>query len=74
MRGIYYAQALQKEVAGGRMWNRSNLQAIRLTKYHLGDRVRFPESHIMNWVILRPDGSEETNELGNFIDHWKPPK
>ena len=61
-------------IKDGKVYGRINNRPLRLTKYRLGDPVRFPESRIMNWVVLRPDGSEEANELGNFIDHWKPPK
>jgi uncharacterized protein YegJ (DUF2314 family) len=61
-------------IKGGKVNGRINNKPLSLTKYRLGDRVTFPESRIMNWVVLRPDGSEEANELGNFIDHWKPPK
>ena len=61
-------------IKDGKIYGRINNKPLRLTKYRLGDPVRFSESRIMNWVVLRPDGSEEANELGNFIDHWKPPK
>ena len=61
-------------IKGGKAHGRINNKPISLTKYRLGDRVTFPESRIMNWVVLRPDGSEEANELGLFIDRWKPPK
>jgi hypothetical protein len=61
-------------IKSGKVNGRINNKPLSLTKYRLGDRVTFAESRIMNWVVVRPDGSEEANELGNFIDHWKPPK
>jgi uncharacterized protein YegJ (DUF2314 family) len=61
-------------IEDGKIYGRVNNKPLRLTKYHLGDRIRFAESRIMNWVVVRPDGSEEANELGVFLDHWKPPK
>ena len=61
-------------IKDGKIYGRINNRPLALTKYRLGTPVRFSESRIMNWVVLRPDGSEESNELGNFIDHWKPPK
>ncbi len=61
-------------IADGKIYGRVNNKPLLLTKYHLGDRVQFPEARIQNCVIVRPDGSEEANELGNFLDHWKPPK
>ena len=62
------------KIEGGKIYGRVNNKPLRLTKYHLGDRVSFPESRVLNWVVLRADGSEEANDLGNFLDHWKPPR
>lgn len=43
-----------------------------LTNYKTGQRITFPEDEIMNWVIVRPDGTEEGNYVGKFLDHYKP--
>ena len=45
-----------------------------VSHYKTGQQITFPESKIDNWVILRPDGTEEGNPVGKFLDHWKPPK
>jgi uncharacterized protein YegJ (DUF2314 family) len=45
-----------------------------LTNYEKGQTIKFPESDVKNWVIVRPDGSEEGNDVGKFLEHWKPPK
>jgi uncharacterized protein YegJ (DUF2314 family) len=45
-----------------------------LTNYKKGQRIEVPESNVKNWVILRPDGSEEGNDVGKFLEHWKPPE
>jgi uncharacterized protein YegJ (DUF2314 family) len=45
-----------------------------LTNYKKGQKIEFPESDVKNWVILRPDGTEEGNDVGKFLEHWKPPK
>lgn len=45
-----------------------------LTNYKNGQRIEFPESDVRNWLILRPDGTEEGNDVGKFLEHWKPPK
>jgi len=37
-----------------------------------GQRITIPESKIDNWVIVRPDGTEEGNYVGKFLDHYKP--
>jgi uncharacterized protein YegJ (DUF2314 family) len=61
-------------ITDGKIYGRVNNRPLLLTKYRLGDHVQFPESRILNWVVLRSDGSEESNELGKFLDHWRPPK
>jgi hypothetical protein len=40
--------------------------------YKEGQRIAIPESKIDNWVIVRPDGTEEGNYVGKFLDHYKP--
>jgi uncharacterized protein YegJ (DUF2314 family) len=45
-----------------------------LANYKKGQRIEFPESDVKNWVIVRPDGSEEGNDVGKFLEHWTPPK
>jgi Uncharacterized protein conserved in bacteria (DUF2314) len=37
-----------------------------LDNYKRGQRITFSESKIDNWLILRPDGTEEGNKSGNF--------
>jgi uncharacterized protein YegJ (DUF2314 family) len=55
-------------VVHGRIANK--LGAV--TNYHEGQAVTFPESEVMNWLFIRPDGSEEGNVVGKFLDHYKP--
>jgi len=40
--------------------------------YKFGDSISFPESKVMDWTIVHPDGSEEGNVVGKFIDTYKP--
>jgi len=37
-----------------------------------GDSYSFPESEIYDWTISRPDGSEEGNVVGKFLDTYQP--
>ena len=39
--------------------------------YNWGDRVSFPESKVMDWTIVHPDGTEEGNVVGKFLDTYK---
>ena len=42
-----------------------------LTNYHRGQRISVPESEIKDWLIQRPDGSEEGNVVGNYLRQHK---
>ena len=33
--------------------------------------VMFPESELVDWVITHPDGIEEGNVVGKFLDEWQ---
>ena len=37
-----------------------------------GDVHTCLESEILDWTIVRPDGSEEGNVVGNFLDTYRP--
>ena len=43
-----------------------------LRNYKTGQTTTVKESEIDNWVIVRPDGTEEGNYVGKFLDHYKP--
>lgn len=47
-------------------------ELLGVKNYKTGQRITFPESQIDNWLILRPDGTEEGNFVGKFLDHYKP--
>lgn len=54
----------------GRLW--SQIDLVR------GFRLRQPyattEREIVDWMIAKPDGSEEGNVVGKFLDTYQPPK
>jgi hypothetical protein len=39
--------------------------------YRFGDAISFPESQVIDWTIVRPDGSEEGNAVGKFLDSYQ---
>ena len=44
---------------------------IHLVKgYSYGQRYSFPESEVYDWLITKPDGREEGNFVGKFIDAY----
>jgi hypothetical protein len=40
--------------------------------YNFGDQISFPESHVMDWTIVHPYGTEEGNVVGKFMDTYRP--
>jgi hypothetical protein len=69
-----YVFVVVEKISGGRVYGRINNKLLALKTHRYGGRVAFPESKILNWCIVRPDGSEEGNYVGNFLDYWRPPK
>jgi uncharacterized protein YegJ (DUF2314 family) len=62
-----------KEIKGGMIRGTIGNKLGVVTNYRMGQTIEFPESKIMNWVFIRPDGSEEEgNVLGKFLEHYKP--
>jgi|GEM_PF-795869 len=39
--------------------------------YRRGDNYTFPESELIDWTISKPDGTEEGNFVGNFLDTFQ---
>jgi hypothetical protein len=39
--------------------------------YKRGDPYEFPETELVDWLISRPDGSEEGNFVGKFLDEYQ---
>lgn len=38
--------------------------------YRKGQKYKFPENEIYDWLITKPDGSEEGNFVGKFLDTY----
>lgn len=60
-----------RAIKNGKIYGRIN-SPMPIAGHKRGDLISFPESEIINWVIQRPDGSEEGNAVGKFLDHYKP--
>lgn len=39
--------------------------------YKLGDAYSFPETELVDWTISKPDGTEEGNFVGKFLDTYQ---
>jgi uncharacterized protein YegJ (DUF2314 family) len=51
----------------GRIWNDINV----VRGFRAGQSHTFPEAELVDWMITRPDGSEEGNFIGKFIDEMR---
>ncbi len=60
---------IKQGIVTGRIW--SDVRLVR--GYHHGDAYSFPESELVDWLITHPDGSEEGNAVGKFLDTYTPP-
>src|SRR5205814_5473500 len=61
-----------QKIKGGNITGTIESTLTVVKDYKTGQRITFPESKIDNWLILRPDGTEEGNYVGKFLDHYKP--
>ena len=60
-----------KEIKDGRI-NGVIASEVRLVSgYVVGDTYSFPETELIDWTISRPDGTEEGNFVGNFLDSFQ---
>ncbi len=62
---------IQGGIVEGRIW--SSLNNL-ITSYRLRDPYAFPENQLVDWLIAYPDGTEEGNLLGKFMDSYRVPK
>ncbi len=58
-------------IADGRIRGRiaSDIRGVRGFKE--GDPYTFPEADLVDWLIARPDGSEDGNVVGKFLDEYQ---
>ena len=61
-----------KEIKDGKIKGliASDIQLV--SGYKLNDVYIFPESEILDWTISKPDGTEEGNFVGKFLDTYQP--
>jgi hypothetical protein len=61
-----------REITGGKVkgliWSEVHL----VPGYKHGDAYTFPESELIDWTITKPDGTEEGNFVGKFLDSYQP--
>jgi hypothetical protein len=57
-----------RKIENGRVFGVVDSQILLVEGYKSGQPVVLPESQVDDWVIVRPDGSEEGNFVGKFMD------
>ena len=58
-------------IKGDRITGRIASDIIGVNGFKNGDTHTFLESELVDWLITRPDGSEEGNVVGKFLDEWQ---
>ena len=59
------------EIKGDRITGRIASDIIGVKGFKNGDPYSFLESELVDWLITHPDGSEEGNVVGKFLDVWQ---
>jgi hypothetical protein len=57
-----------REIANQKVTGRIATDVIRVRGYHNGQTLAFPEAEVIDWLISKPDGTEEGNYVGKFLD------
>jgi hypothetical protein len=58
-------------IRDGRITGRIANDVLGVKGFKNGDPYTFPEDELVDWLITRPDGSEEGNVVGKFLDEWQ---
>ena len=60
-----------REIKDGRISGVIASEIHLVTGYRAGDAYSFPETELIDWTISKPDGTEEGNFVGNFLDTYQ---
>ena len=60
--------------AGDSLIGRISSDIAVVRGHHFGQRYVTREADIVDWLISQPDGSEDGNFVGKFIDTYQPPR
>jgi uncharacterized protein YegJ (DUF2314 family) len=59
-------------IAGGKVTGFIASDIELVEGFKKGAEYTFPETDMLDWLISKPDGTEEGNFVGKFLDHYKP--
>lgn len=57
-------------IRGDRITGRIASDLVGVKGFKQGEPYTFPESELLDWLITHPDGTEEGNVVGKFLDQW----
>lgn len=58
-------------IKGDRITGRIASDIIGVKGFNKGDPYAFQEGELLDWLITHPDGREEGNVVGRFLDEWQ---
>lgn len=61
-----------KEIKDGKIKGLIWSDVRLISGYQHGDSYTFPERELIDWTISRPDGTEEGNFVGKFLETYQP--
>jgi uncharacterized protein YegJ (DUF2314 family) len=59
-------------IKDGKVFGRIGSELGAVHSYRQWQNISFPKSDVLDWTIVDPDGREEGNYVGKFIDTYKP--
>jgi hypothetical protein len=59
-------------IADGKIHGRIASELTVVTDLRFGQMYSMPESELLDWLIAKPDGTEEGNVVGKFLDTYRP--
>jgi len=68
---LFISRRTFEKVADGEISGRI-ASSMTLIGYGMGQFYSLPESQLIDWMIAKPDGTEEGNEVGKFLDTYHP--
>jgi hypothetical protein len=59
-------------IAGGEISGQIANNVTLVEGYRSGQAYSFPDSELLDWLVAKPDGTEEGNFVGKFLDTYRP--
>ena len=61
-----------QSIKDGKVTGTISSDLVIVKTFKIGQTYNFPECDMLDWVITKPDGTEEGNFVGHFLDTYKP--